>query len=250
LILRPIRTRMGKLPMFTLINNYYKPKKDSAIFDFHFPNRSLVPGALSAGLLHQSHILGANCPGQYVDIIFLKPITEADQFTLSLAAKKSEIKLDNKLCAVRLNESKYQCPIDIIPLCNQCTVDSSIHRPPELIFHHAVSIQDDICQCVIHIDDLIHQRPFLYTLTYAAYFVVLETMGNLAMQSLTIPDDQLYVFHSFKGLYFDLSKISGELTITTQSKRVNGKIIKWSSHAVDKKQTVVASVQAGINVSI
>ena len=54
----------------------------SSIFDFHFPDNPIVPGALSAALLHQIYYKQHESSYYDVNILFEQPIRQYDILTL------------------------------------------------------------------------------------------------------------------------------------------------------------------------
>ena len=125
---------------------------------------------------------------------------------------------------------------------------SKIKRPPELIFHHEFYYDENRAECNFHYENLLLSRSYLAMLKFPNYFVVLETMGNLAMELCANSDQEIFLFHSFKGVIFDWPKITGELTIITEARRINTKIIQWSSQIKTQNQEVVGYVKQGLNV--
>lgn len=134
----------------------------------------------------------------------------------------------------------------ILPSIKKCA--SKIARPSELIFHDELSIHENLAECTIHYENLLKSRQYLSSLRYKNYFICLETMGNLAMELCLPKVQEVFVFHSFKGVWFDWQNITGELTITTSARRINTRLIQWSSQIKNKNQELIGYVNTGLNV--
>lgn len=237
--------------MFIIQNNWLTPDPEHDIFDFHLPGYPVVPGAISAGLLHQAYCEQFNRADSVVDIFFHHPITADVSFKILIDFSASELIGSNGKALVKLTPVKLVKKPDLPVLEIKNKITSRLKRAPELLFHHEFVCDDALVQCLIHYENLLMDRPYLFSLKYANYFVVLETMGNLAMELCGTKDqEEIFVFHSFKGVWFDWSRCSGELNITTYARRIGNSMIQWSSQIKNKNKELVGYVSKGLNVKM
>src|SRR3989338_3558672 len=234
--------------MFILKDNWLTPDSTHVIFDFHLPGYPVVPGAISAGRIHQTYCEEFNNADSDIDIVFQQPITSDARLKLSISSNLSELIDSNGKTSVRLLPTTSIKKPNIILLSNFKKLASRITRPPELIFHHEFISNENLAECSIHYENLLLSRPYLSSLKYASYFIVLETMGNLAMELCAINTQEVFLFHSFKGVWFDWLSITGEITITTSARRINTRIIQWSSQVKNKNHELVGYVNMGLNI--
>lgn len=235
--------------MFILKDNWLRPAAEHFIFDFHLPGYPVVPGAISAGLLHQSYCAQLNFDNTSdVDIFFQKPLRKDTRFKVVITPHLSELIDFDDNTLVKLCPTKKATLPDLRISPKIKTNPSKIIRPPELIFHRELSVYEKIAQCTLHYEDLLISHPYLSSLAHKNYFVCLETMGNLAMELFVTGAEEVFVFHSFKGVWFDWQELCGELTISTSARRINSRLIQWSSQIINRNQKLIGYVSAGLNV--
>lgn len=234
--------------MFIMQDNWLTLEPDHFIFEFHLPEYPVVPGAISAGLMHHTYGEHFDSVTTDVDILFLKPITHDKKLKLSIHTHLSELLDSNDSLFVKLCPTKKIIPSETSPLAQTKKTTSTIIRPPELIFHYELSIHDNRAECTLDYEHLLISRPYLSALQYKNYFICLETMGNLAMELCAPNVMELFVFHSFKGVWFDWRKMTKTVTVTTFARRINAKLIQWSSHIINENQELLGYVNKGLNV--
>lgn len=234
--------------MFVSTGNWFTPDSANVIFDFHLPGYPVVPGAITAGFIHQVYCAQLQDAGAVVDILFQQPIMKDTMFELSMGANAFEFIDSQGKTLVRLLPTTCVEKPNIQTLSKVNKITSRIVRPSELLFHQALVCNENIAECVIHYDNIVMTRPYLSTFKYEHYFILLETMGNLAMELCVRHPQEVFLFHSFKGMWFDWPQLTGELTVTTSAKRINSRIIKWSSQIKNKSEVLVGYVHTGLNV--
>lgn len=238
------------IDMFVVNGDKVEVDSQSPVFDFHFPGNPIVPGALTAALMHHDYCRKNSEMIRDVDILFKKPISKQD--VLTLYADK------NKFCLL----GKDNCERVVMHLCNSNDKptrknliltskkrSSLVHRSKELKFHDHCFIGDKVASCTINLDSIIKNRPYLHNQFGSKYFVVLETMANLAVELNAFENSETCLLYSIKGLWFDWTKTYGKLNVVTFSHRINNKILGWSSQLLNEKNNIVGYVKNGLSVT-
>ncbi|HVT63068.1 MAG TPA: hypothetical protein VHD33_06260, partial [Legionellaceae bacterium] len=223
--------------MFIIENKWFRPNPTHAIFDFHLPGYPVIPGAISAGFIHQAH-REQYSQNTAVDILLQRPITKYTQFKLSIQSNLSQLSDINANPLVTLRPTNNPKQPHILQISNIKKSASRIKRPSELIFHNEFFYYENIAECIIHYENILATRSYLSSLMHKNYFICLETMGNLAMELCLSTPQEVFLFHSFKDVWFNWQKISGELIITTLARRLNSKLIQWSAQIKNKNKVL------------
>ena len=229
--------------MFFLRNNQPLFDMDNPILDWHFPNNPILPGAIQCSIVS---LYSKNKEIQF-DVKFRKMVDGRAIAGIELVYGEDGIQLIDRLndnlyteFTYKLNNTKGTLVDSIITNW----VPQGCDRNRDLIYHEYIFEIGQQVHTTLDLSLLCESRKLSGSVPELV-FIMIETMGNLALEKSKFSD---LIFYKFDDVFMDLSKISSNIRIVTKIIHQSS-ILTWCSEAYNVNNELVVKIGKATSVN-